>query len=346
MEEALNQPRTEEIDHSEGNRAVKWWLIAAALWFPLFATFGFLLAIKFFEPGFLGNAIWDTFGRIRPAHVNGVLFGFVSSGLIASMLYIMPRLCAAPLRKAALARWAAVLWNVNILAGIIWILFGGSQGREYAELPWINDVFVVALLLTFTYIVFNNLLHRREKKAYVSLWYYAGTFLWFPIVYFIGNVMWHPATGALNGTIDAVFNWYYGHNVLGFWFTTMGVPAMYYFIVRIIRKPLYSHLLSLITFFTLAFFYTGVGAHHLLQAPLPEWLKTMAVVMSILMAVPVIAFVTNILLTMRGSWNKVFSNTPLAFFIFGMLAYVLASFQGSFQGFPAPMPFCISPSGP
>ena len=236
MSEPINPPVIEEIDHREGDRAVKWWLIAAALWFPFFTLFGFFLAIKFFEPGFLGNAVWDTFGRIRPAHTNGVLFGFVSSGLIAAMLYIIPRLCAAPLRKAKLARWAAVLWNLNILGGIIWILFGGSQGREYAELPWVNDVIVVALLLTFTYIVYSNLLHRKEKKAFVSLWYYAGTFLWFPIVYFIGNVMWHPPTGALNGTIDAIFNWYYGHNVLGFWFTTMGVPRVLLFYSADIKK--------------------------------------------------------------------------------------------------------------
>ena len=335
MAEAITGAQAESVDHHEGDRAVKWWVIAAALWFPIFTLFGFILAIKFFEPGFLGNAAWDSFGRVRPAHVNGVLFGFVSSGLIAAMLYILPRLCAIPLRKAALAKWAAVLWNLNIIGGIIWILLGGSQGREYAELPWINDIFVMALLLTFTYIVFDNLLHRREKKAYVSLWYYAATFLIFPIVYFIGNVMWRVPVGALNGTIDAIFNWYYGHNVLGFWFTTMGVPAMYYFIPRLIRRPLYSHLLSLITFFTLAFFYTGVGAHHLLQAPLPPWLKTVAVIMSILMSVPIIAFITNILLTLRGSWNKVFSNIPLAFLVFATLSYVIASFQGSFQGLPS-----------
>ncbi len=147
MVETVSEYQKERETLKEGDRAVKWWLISAALWFPFLTLFGLILAIKFFEPGFLGNAAWDSFGRVRPAHVNGVLFGFVSSGLIGAMFYVIPRLCKAPLRKANLAKWAAVLWNVNLLIGIIGILFGfgpwfSSQGREYAELPWINDVFV------------------------------------------------------------------------------------------------------------------------------------------------------------------------------------------------------------
>jgi cytochrome c oxidase cbb3-type subunit I/II len=289
------------------------------------------MAIKFFLPDFIGDVSWLTFGVIRPAHVNGVLFGFVSSGLLGAMFYIVPRLCAVPLFRPRLAMLAAVLWNGAILGGIIWILLGGSQGREYAELPWAIDVAVIATLLLMGYIVFGTILRRKEKKLYVSLWYYMGTMLWFPIVYFIGNVMWHPSTGALNGIQDAIFNWYYGHNVLGLWFTTLGIPAWYYFVPKLINRPLYSHLLSLIAFFTIAFFYTGVGSHHLLQAPLPEWLKTVAVIMSILMIVPVITFATNIFLTLRGSWHKLITNFPLMFIMAGLVMYVLASIQGSFQ---------------
>ena len=170
------------------------------------------------------------------------------------MFYIVPRLCGTPLFKARLALAAPILWNTAVLTGIIWILFGGSQGREYAELPWPVDVAVMVTLLLMAFIVFGTIVKRAEKKLYVSLWYYAGTMLWFPIVYFIGNVMWHPSTGALSGIQDAMFNWYYGHNVLGLWFTTLGIPAVYYAVPRIIKRPLYSHLLSLISFFSIALF--------------------------------------------------------------------------------------------
>jgi cytochrome c oxidase cbb3-type subunit I/II len=234
------------IDHKEGDRAVKLWFLFSVLWFAFFTTFGLILAIKFFFPTFLGEASWLTFGVIRPAHVNGVLFGFISSGLLGAMYYIVPRLCAVKIYKPRLAFIIPILWNAGILAGVIWILFGGSQGREYAELPWAIDVIVMIALVLLAVIVLGTIVKRTERKLYVSLWYYAGTMLWFPIVYFIGNVMWHPATGALNGMQDAIFNWYYGHNVLGLWFTTLGIPAIYFAIPRILKRPLYSHLLSLI----------------------------------------------------------------------------------------------------
>jgi len=144
--------------------------------------------------------------------------------------------------------------------------------------------------------------------------------------------MWRPPVGALNGTTDAIFNWFYGHNVLGLWFTTLGLGAWYYFIPRLLKKPLYSHLLSLIGFFSLAFFYTGVGGHHLLQSPIPEWLKTVAVAMTVMMMVPVLAFLVNIGLTMRGSWHKLAGNPPLQFIFAGFAMYVLVSIQGTLQG--------------
>jgi cytochrome c oxidase cbb3-type subunit I/II len=321
-----------KIDHGEGDRVVKLWFLLAVLWFAFFTTFGFLVAIKFFFPTFIGDVSWFTFGVIRPAHVNGVLFGFLSSGLLGAMLYIVPRLCAVKMYRPKLALATPILWNGALLAGVIWILLGGSQGREYAELPWAIDVAILITLILLAVIVIGTMINRKEKKLYVSTWYYAGTMLWFPIVYFIGNVMWHPATGALSGLRDAIFNWYYGHNVLGLWFTTLGIPAVYYIIPRIIKRPLYSHLLSLISFFSIAFFYTGVGGHHLLQAPIPEWLKTIAVIMTVLMLVPVLAFATNIMLTMRGSWGKVPGNPALMFVLFGFASYIIGSMQGTMQG--------------
>jgi cytochrome c oxidase cbb3-type subunit I/II len=320
-----------EGEFRAGDRAAKTWFFFAALWFPVFASLGFILAVKFFYPQFLGGEIWDTFGRFRPAHVNGVLFGFVTSALLGIMFYIVPRLCGRALKFAQMVRVTAIVWNASVLAGIIWITLRGSQGREYAELPFAIDVLIMLSLIAMAVVVFATVLARREKKLYISLWYYMGTLLWFPIVYFIGNVMWHPASGALNGTVDAIFNWYYGHNVLGLWFTTLGIPAWYYFVPKIIHKPLYSHLLSLIAFFTIGFFYTGVGSHHLLQSPIPEWAKTTAVVMSILMLVPVLAFLVNIGLTMRGAWHKLIGDHSLQFIFAGFVMYFLASLQGSLQ---------------
>lgn len=321
--------------HQQGDRAVKAWLVTALGWFPVFTTIGFLLAIKFLEPTFLGDAGWLTFGRLRPAHVNGVAFGLLSSGLIASMLYVLPRVVDTPLRFPWLARLTAYAWNAAVLSGIIAILAGYSQGREYAELPWVIDVLVMICLIALATVVFGTLKIRRERKLYVSAWYYAGTMLWFPVVYFIGNVMWRVPGGALSGTTDAIFNWYYGHNILGLWFTTLAIPAWYYFVPKYLKRPLYSHLLSLISFFTIAFFYTGVGEHHLLQAPIPMWMRVQAVIMSALMIVPVFTFATNILLTMRRSHRPLFADKTFLFMLAGFWMYLVTSMQGSFQAFPA-----------
>lgn len=319
--------------HKDGDHAVRTWLTVTLGWFPVFTTLGFLLAIKFLQPTFLGGTDWLTFGRLRPAHVNGVAFGLLSSGLIAGMLYVLPRVVDTPLRFPRLARITAYAWNIAVLGGVIAILSGYSQGREYAELPWIVDAAVMLCLLSLATVVFGTLKARREKKLYVSAWYYAGTMLWFPVVYFIGNVMWHVPSGALSGTIDAIFNWYYGHNILGLWFTTLAVPALYYFVPRHAGRPLYSHLLSLIGFFSIAFFYTGVGEHHLLQAPIPEWMRTEAVIMSALMAVPVITFAVNILLTVREPRRRPVPDKAFWFMMAGFWGYIVTSLQGSFQAF-------------
>jgi cytochrome c oxidase cbb3-type subunit I/II len=212
------------------------------------------------------------------------------------------------------------------------ILNGATQAREYAELPWVIDVLIMGTLLTMGYSILKTIMNREEHRLYVSLWFFAGIMVWFPIVYFVGNVMWNPPTGALNGVIDAIFNWYYGHNVLGLWFTPFGIGVWYYFVPRITKRALYSNTLSLISFFSIAFFYTGVGGHHLLQAPIPEWLKTLAVTTTGLMMFSVITFAVNLGMTVREKWHHVIYNVPLRFMLFGFLNYIFVSMQGTFQG--------------
>jgi cbb3-type cytochrome c oxidase subunit I len=156
----------------------------------------------------------------------------------------------------------------------------------------------------------------------------------FPILYFIGNVMWMPPTGALTGINDTIFNWFYGHNVLGLWFTTGLIAVIYYVVPKETDTPLYSMWLGLIAFWGILFFYTGVGAHHLLWAPIPYWLKTIAVAESFGMIIPVLAFMFNILLTMRGNWSHVRSSVPLLYVLTGWAAYILVSYQGSNEALP------------
>jgi cbb3-type cytochrome c oxidase subunit I len=306
-------------------------MLSAAVWVILGVLMGLTLALQFVFPDLFRGIPWLVFSRLRQAHVNTVLFAWLSGAMMGMWLYIVPQLTGRRLWSEPLGNLTAILWNLALLVGIIGLLTAHTQSREYAELIFGIDVAVIVVLLLNMSNILMTIRHRTEPKLYVSLWYITGTVMWFPLLYFIGNVMWNPPTGALTGIDDAIFNWFYGHNVLGLWFTTGLLSVIYYIVPRETRTPLYSHVLSLIAFWGIAFFYTGVGGHHLLWAPIPYWLKTIAVADSFGMILPVVAFMMNIFLTMRGNWNRFMTSIPLRFVITGWAAYILVSYQGSHQ---------------
>jgi cbb3-type cytochrome c oxidase subunit I len=313
------------------NSAAYNFMMAAAGWFIIGVFMGLFLALEFVFPDLFRGVPVLVFSRLRQAHVNTVLFAWLSGGMMGLWLYIVPRLTGRRLWSELLGNICMIAWNGTLLWGIAGLLLAYTQSREYAELIWGVDIAVMIVLLLNMFNLYMTIAHRVEKKLYVTLWYISGTLVWFPMLYFIGNVMWNPPTGALVGIDDTIFNWFYGHNVLGLWFTTGLLPVIYYIVPRETRTPLYSHFLSLIAFWGIAFFYTGVGGHHLLWAPIPYWLKTIAVAESIGMILPVVAFMMNIALTMRGNWNRALTSIPLRFVITGWAAYILVSYQGSHQ---------------
>ena len=313
------------------NSAAVFYMMSAAVWLVLGVTMGLFLALEFVFPDLFAGIPYLVFGRLRQAHTNTVMFAWLSPGMIGIWFYMVPRLAGRKLWSEPLGNLSALLWNVALVVGITQLLRGVTQSREYAELIWLVDVAVMVVLIMNTINLYITMINRVDRSMYVSLWYITGTLIWMPMLYFIGNVMWNPSTGALTGINDAIFNWFYGHNVLGLWFTT-GLLAVIYYIVPIeTRTPLYSHLLSLVAFWGIALFYTGVGGHHLEWAPIPYWLKTIAVAESIGMILVILAFMVNIWMTMRGNWNRFMTSIPLRFVIVGWAAYILVSYQGSHQ---------------
>ncbi len=313
------------------NSAATNFIVSAAVWLVIGTLFGLLLTIEYLFPDFAAGIPWLVFGRLRQAHTNTVLFAWLSGAMMGCWLYIVPRLTGRKIYSELVGNVTVILWNVAVAVGIGAILIAQTQSREYAEMIWVVDVAVMAMLLLNAFNILMTIHKRVEPKLYVSLWYITATVILFPIVYFIGNVMWNPPTGALLGINDTIFNWFYGHNVLGLWFTTGLLAVIYYIVPKETGTPLYSMWMSLIAFWGIIFFYTGVGAHHLLWAPIPYWLKTVAVAESFGMVIPVFAFGLNILLTMRGNWSHVRSSVPLLYALTGWAAYVLVSFQGSNQ---------------
>ncbi len=307
------------------------WFLGAIILLVLGITEGLIMVFQFVFPDFLQGIPWLVFGRIRQSHTNTVMFAFLSMGQMGFWYFVVPRLTARKIWSETLGVIAALLWGIAVLVGVIGELFGFSQGREYAEMVYGVDVAVIIVCILNLINMFMTISRRVEQKLYAVLWYIIGALMWFPMLYFIGNVMWNPPSGALTGINDSIFNWFYGHNVLGLWFTPGLLPVIYYLVPRETQTPLYSHFLSLIAFWGLVIFYTGVGGHHLEWAPIAPFVKTIAVAESIGMSITIVAFMMNIWLTMRGNWNKIMTSIPLRFAVTSWLAYVLVSYQGTHE---------------
>lgn len=305
--------------------------LSAVFWLLVSISLGILMASEFVAPDLFAGIPWLVFTRLRPTHVNGLAFGFLSMAMISGWYFIVPRLTKTDIHSEKLGNFVMVLWNLIMVGAVVTLLNGMTQSREYAELIWPLDIGVMAALLLTGYNIFRTIAARKVEHLYVSLWYIMGSLIWFPIVYAIGNVIWVYPSGALFGLNDAIWGWFYGHNILGLWFTTGAIPIIYYVMPKEIRRPLYGYTLALIAFWFLAFFYSGVGTHHILQAPVPEWLKTVSVICSIGLLIPVFAFVINVFMTMRGSWRALYYSIPLRFVISGAVFYLLVALQGSTQ---------------
>ena len=294
-------------------------LFSGAAWFLVAVLFGITMSEELTTPDIFSGIAALVFSRLRPSHVNIVMFGFLATSMYGAWYFVVPRLCRTPLRSNRMANLLLFFWNLSVIVGTAAIMGGDSKGKEYAEWPWYVNWPVEILLVLNIVIIYKTIAARREPKLFVSLWYIGGTVAWIAMMYFVGNVMWHPfttywtadghlhvvwdnlartvslpdqnivsyqSTGSVIGLDDAVGNWFYGHNVLGLFITTGFIPVVYYLVPKITRRPLYSHIMSLIGFWSIALLYTNTGQHHLLQAPIPNWLKIVAIVGSIGLFIP------------------------------------------------------------
>ena len=296
--------------------------------------YGFTGALELVAPDLLGNISWLVFGRVRQVHTNLVMFGFAGSALLGGAHYLVPTLLRTSLYSERMGRICVWLWNLAMAAGVITLSMGYTQNREYAELIWPIDIGVLLVLALIFYNLLQTLRQRRENLLYVSVWYVFGGILFTFFSYLFGNAVWNPDTGSITGMPDAILAWFYGHNILGFFFTPLAVALAYYIIPIVSRAPLYSHTLSLIGFWSILMMYSHIGTHHLLQAPAPTWLKVVAITGSVGMLVPVMTVLINLWLTMRGRLGNIHSDIGGKFVFAGSVWYLLTCLQGPLQSLP------------
>jgi len=291
-------------------------------------------AVELMAPDLTENIGWLVFGRIRPIHINIVLFGFVTPGLLGAAFYFLPRLLRTRLYSERLGKITVVAWNALLVGVVVSLAAGYTQGREYAELIWPLDILVVVAFLLVFYNFMMTVKKRTEPLLYVSVWYVCAAMILTASTYALGNVIWQPDTGALLGIPDAILLWFYGHNVFGLLLTPLAAGVAYYVIPRTCRAPLYSHTLSLLGFWALIVVYTHIGTHHLLQVPVPTWLKVIAIVDSVAMVIPVMAFLINIWFTAKGKLGEIHADIGAKFVFTGTIMYFFVSIQGSMMSLP------------
>lgn len=295
------------------------WLIAASL-------AGLTASIKLHAPDWLTAQEWLTFGRIRTLHLNGVAYGWTPMAGLGIALWLLPRLLKTPLVGANFAILGALLWNAGLIAGLGALAIGISDGMEWLEMPWQTDLLMVAGGALIAIPLVLTLRARKVDHIYVSVWYMGAALFWFPVLFLVGNL-----PGVHFGVQQAATNWWFGHNVLGLFYTPIALGTIYYFLPKILGTPVKSYALSMLGFWTLAFFYGQVGAHHLIGGPIPGWLVTLSIVQSMMMIIPVLAFTVNMYLTMKGRMRALLYSPTLRFVAFAGLAYTTSSIQGSFE---------------
>jgi cytochrome c oxidase cbb3-type subunit I len=314
------------LSDREGS-AARNFMLSAMVWSVIGMGTGLFAAMTFAFPDIVHNVPQLSMPHMRMIHVNGVAIGWLSMAYMGAMFYMVPSLTKTPLWSERLGNAVMWGWNLMMIGAVGCLVNGFTEGREYAELPAVLDCMAVAALVAAAWNIYATVINRRIKKLYVSLWYFLGALFWFPLVYIIGQ----RTFVALPGLNDAIIGWFYGHNILGMWFTIVGVGMMYYLLPRLTNNPLYSHGLSMLGFWGIALFYAPTGTHHVLQSPVPEWLKAIAVISSIFLLVPVFSALTNFFMTMKGKWQMMVSDITLRFVITSTIFYYLTCLQGPFQ---------------
>lgn len=318
---------------------VRKFTIVTLLWGAVGMLVGVIVAAQLafwqlnFETSFL------TFGRLRPLHTNAVIFAFAGNAIFAGVYYSMQRLLKTRMFNDTLSRIHFWGWQLIIVLAAITLPLGISSSKEYAELEWPIDILIAVVWVIFGINFFGTIIKRRERHLYVGIWFYIATILTIAMLHIV-NSLAIPATmfksySVFAGVQDALVQWWYGHNAVGFLLTTPFLGMMYYFLPKAANRPVYSYRLSIIHFWGLVFLYIWAGPHHLHYTALPDWAQTLGAVFSIMLIAPSWGGMLNGLLTLRGAWNKVRQDPILKFFVLAVTFYGMSTFEGPMMSIKA-----------
>jgi len=316
--------------------ACKWGVLACFGWGLIGFTLGDILAWQLAIPSLNGDMFWSNFGRIRPIHTTSVILGSAGNALIATSLYVVQRTSRTRLASEVLPWFVLVGYNLFVFLAVTGYPMGITQSKEYAEAEWYADLILVFAWVGYLMLYMRTLARRAEPHIYVANWYYMGFIVVIAMLHVVNNlsmpidISYAKSYSLFAGVQDAMTQWWYGHNAVGFLLTAGFLGMMYYFLPKAVNRPIFSYRLSIIGFWGITFLYLWVGSHHLHYTALPDWVQYLGMSMSIILLVPSWGTVFNGILTINGAWDKVRTDPAVRFMMVAMLFYGLTTFEGSF----------------
>ncbi|MEW5791564.1 MAG: cytochrome-c oxidase, cbb3-type subunit I [Pseudomonadota bacterium] len=311
---------------------VKKFTIMALIWGVVGMSVGLYIASELAWPFLNFNNPYITFGRFRPVHTTTVIFGFGGSALFATSYYVVQRTCQARLFSDAMANFTFWGWLAVIVLAQITYMLGFSQTREYAEFEWPIDLLIAAVYVVYLVVFVGTIMKRRQRHIYVANWFFLAYILATIILHVFNNlavpVSLTKSYSLFSGVQDAMTQWWYGHNAVGFYLTAAFLGMMYYFVPKQAGRPIYSYRLSIIHFWALIFMYMWVGSHHLHWTALPDWTSTLAATFSIMLLMPSWGGMINGIMTLSGSWEKLRTDPIMKFLIVALSFYGMSTFEG------------------
>lgn len=314
------------------DRLVGVFTACAVFWSVVGMAVGVYVAAELVWPTLDLGLPWLSFGRLRTLHTNAVIFGFGVSALIATAFYSVQRTCQVRLFAPKLAWFVFWAWQLVIVIGGASLLAGINGGKEYAELEWPFDIAIAVAWIAFAVVFFGTIARRTVRPIYISNWFYGALIIVVAMLHIV-NSLAVPATltksySLFPGAQDAIVQWWYGHNAVGFLLTGGFLGMVYYFLPKQAERPIWSYRLSIVAFWAFVYTYIWAGPHHLHYNAVPEWVQSLGMVMSLILLAPSWATLINGVMTVSGAWRKLRTDPGLKFIVLALAFYGLATFEG------------------
>ncbi|MCH8178468.1 MAG: cytochrome-c oxidase, cbb3-type subunit I [Proteobacteria bacterium] len=311
---------------------VRQFAIAAVVWGVVGMTVGVLIASQLAWPELNFGIPWLTYGRLRPLHTNAVIFAFGGCALFATSYHVVQRTCQTRLFAGPLASFTFWGWQLVILLAAISLPLGFTTGKEYAELEWPIDILIAVVWVSYAIVFFGTVGTRKIRHIYVANWFYGAFIIAVALLHIVNSaeipVSLTKSYSAYAGVQDAMVQWWYGHNAVGFFLTAGFLGMMYYYIPKQAGMPVYSYRLSIVHFWALIFTYMWAGPHHLHYTALPDWTQSVGMVFSLILLAPSWGGMINGIMTLSGAWYKLRDDAILKFLIVALSFYGMSTFEG------------------